>query len=192
MKKHIVSLLAGGLIIALPAVASAHVIVTPGQVGVGEEPIFSISVPNERSSDVTSVRLAIPDGVQDVTPTVTPGWAITTEKKGDTITSVTWTGDIPAGQRIDLSFGAQAPGKATQLDWKAYQSYADGTVVHWDQKPAGSDDADGDAGPYSVTKVVDDLNAPKAAKTDSKSTIALGFAIVAVIMGAISLFVRGK
>ncbi len=47
------------------------------------------------------------------------------------MSAVTWSGTIPVGQREDFSFGAQVPGTAMQLDWKAYQTYTDGTVVHW-------------------------------------------------------------
>jgi uncharacterized protein YcnI len=195
MKKQVASIVAGAVIMALPVIASAHVVVTPAQVGIGEESLFSISVPNERTVDVTSVSLTIPSGVTDVTPTVVPGWAITTEKSGDTVTAVTWKGEIPAGQRIDLEFQAQAPSKKATIDWKAYQTYADGTTVHWDQKPAGSDDADGDSGPYSVTKVIDDLDTPassQAAKTDNKTIWALGLSIAALLIGSISIFVHKK
>jgi uncharacterized protein YcnI len=200
MKKgsNMKKILMGGLTsvaiaLALPAVAFAHVIVTPGQAGIGEELVFNVSVPNERTAAVSSVKLAIPSGVDEVTPTMIAGFTISTTGSGNNVTSITWTGDIPVGQREDFSFGAQVPARATNLNWKAYQTYTDGTVVHWDQKPAGSDDATGDAGPYSVTKVVNDLSTNATATPSSKSnkeTLALVFSIAALVLSVGSLFLR--
>lgn len=184
----------GAIIMALPAVAFAHVIVTPDQAGVGEELVFNISVPNERNVAVSSVKLNIPGGVDEVTPTMIPGFTISTTGSADNVTSITWTGNIPVGQREDFSFGAQVPAKATQLDWKAYQTYADGTVVHWDQKPAGSDDATGNAGPYSVTKVTNDLSSDTSTggNNSSKATLAFVFSIAALALSIAGLFMRRK
>lgn len=183
-------------IIALPTVAFAHVIVTPNQAGVGQELVFNVSVPNERSTAVISVKLDVPKGVDEVTPTVIPGWTIATTGSGDTITAITWSGNIPVGQREDFSFGAQAPANPTQLDWKAYQTYADGSVVHWDQKPNGSDDAVGTAGPYSITEVVNDLESSSTASNSSgssnKETLAFVFSIAALALSISSLFMRRK
>jgi uncharacterized protein YcnI len=196
MKKILVGSIASALIIiASPALALAHVVVTPGQAGVGEELIFNVSVPNERTSEVTTVKLQVPSGVEDVTPTVLPGFTITTDGSGDDVKSISWTGTIPVGQREDFRFGAQVPAKATELDWKAYQTYADGSVVHWDQNPAGSDDATGDAGPYSVTKVVNDLSSAadtNAGDSSSKNTVALIFSIAAVAFSLGGLFIRRR
>lgn len=182
------------LVLSVPAIASAHVVVTPSQADVGEELVFKVSVPNERTTPVTSMKLDVPKGVDEVTPSVTPGWTITTTGTGDNITAITWTGSIPVGQREDFSFGAQAPANATQLNWKAYQTYADGTVVHWDQKPDGSDDATGTAGPYSVTKVVNDLNTPPttAGTSTNKDTFALVLSVAALTLSVGGLFLRRK
>jgi len=198
-KKSLAGIIASLAVLLTPAVAFAHVIVTPGQAGVAQELVFNVSVPNERLTSVKSVKLLVPSGVTDVLPTTKDGWTITTTStatgsQGDEVTSILWTGNIPVGQRQDFSFNAQVPGQATQLDWKAYQTYADGTVVHWDQKPAGSDDATGNAGPYSVTKVVNDLaSKPISSSSNSnKNTLALVFSIIALVLSASSLFVRHK
>ena len=174
-------------ILAIPAVASAHVIVTPGQVGIGQELTFNVSVPNEQNTPVINLKLDIPNGVTNVVPTEKDGWTIQTATNGSTsdpeITAITWTdGAIPVGQREDFSFGAQVPGSATQLDWKAYQTYGDGTVVHWDQTPNGSDDSVGTAGPYSVTHVVNDLTSTAGTSNSSSGTIALVVGLIALIL----------
>ncbi len=194
MKKILVSATAGlVLTFVLPAIAFAHVIVTPTRAGVGEELVFSVSVPNERNVAVSSVKLDIPAGVDEVTPTMIPGFTISTTGSTDKVSSITWTGNIPVGQREDFSFGAQVPAKAAQLDWKAYQTYVDGTVVHWDQKPEGDDDSIGTAGPYSVTKVVNDLgsNTP-ASGSSTKNTLALAFSVAALIVSIGGLFLRPR
>jgi uncharacterized protein YcnI len=190
IRKYLTSISAAlAITLITPAAVFAHVVVTPGQVGVGKELTFSVSVPNEREIAVTNLRLVIPDGVTGVTPTAKSSWVITTDKsaaKDPEVTVITWSdGTIPAGQRDDFSFSAQVPANATTLAWRAYQTYADGTIVHWDQKPAGSDDSTGNAGPYSVTKVVDDLNKPTVASTASNglSNTALIISLVALVLG---------
>jgi uncharacterized protein YcnI len=200
MNKRITSSILTSALIAvtLPAAAFAHVVVTPGQAGVGAELTFNVSVPNEQQTPVTNLKLDIPDGVTDVTPTSKDGWTITTTTNGDTkdpeATAIVWSnGTIPVGQRQDFSFSAQVPANATDLDWKAYQTYGDGTVVHWDQKPAGSDDADGNAGPYSVTHVVNDLTPAATTKTDSTSdTLSLVLSIVAVVLSIGGFVIRRR
>jgi uncharacterized protein YcnI len=178
------------VIIFVPSVAFAHVIITPGQAGVGEEILFNVSVPNEQQTPMTSLRVTVPSGVKEVVPTVKADWIITTTSssvKNPEVTSITWDGgSIPVGQREDFSFSAQAPAATTDLDWKAYQTYADGTVVHWDQKPAGSDDSAGNAGPYSVTHVNNDLAMPAAAppvpSSGSNANTALVISLVALVI----------
>ena len=136
-KKVLISLLASLIVFLSPAVAFAHVIVTPKQVGVGQEVLFNESVPNEQQTPVTSVKLLIPQGVTNVIPTEKANWTIATTSNNSTsnpeITSITWTGSMPVGQRDDFTFSAQVPGSPTEINWKAYQTYGDGTVVHWDQ-----------------------------------------------------------
>jgi uncharacterized protein YcnI len=150
------------LVFAIPGVASAHVIVTPNQVGVAATQVFSVSVPNEKEAPITmtSLRLLIPSGLTDVMPTAQAGWTITT-KGGDTVTEIDWSaGALPAGLRNDFTFKAQAPATTGELDWKAYQTFSDGSTAAWDQVPV-SGHADDDAlTPYSVTKVINDLATP--------------------------------
>ena len=192
-KQLLISLAASLVVLLTPAVAFAHVIVTPKQAGIGEELTFNVSVPNERETAVTNVKLLIPQGVTDVIPTTTPNWEIMTSKNGDQITSLTWQGTIPVGQRMDFSFSAQVPANAGEVDWKAYQTYADGTVVHWDQKPAGSDDATGNAGPYSVTQVINDLSSTtKSKKSISSTDTAMIISLAALAIAVVSLVLARK
>lgn len=144
----------------VPATAFAHVVVTPKQVGVAAFQTFTTSVPNEKDQPMIGLKVIIPSGVGEVTPTVKNGWQVSTKKSGENVTEIDWTGGaVPAGLRDDFTFSAQAPAKASTLNWKAYQTYEDGTVVAWDQAPsstAGDDDSN-NKGPYSETKVINDL-----------------------------------
>jgi len=182
-------------VLAIPAVASAHVIVTPAQVGIGDDQTFQTAVPNEKDIPVTGLKLIIPAGLNEVSPNVKPGWNIQVVKSGDTVTEIDWTGgSVPAGQRDEFVFGAQTPSKATSLNWKAYQTYADGSVVAWDQNPTGKDDDS--ATPYSVTKVVNDLTTTPAATTttgsNSNNMLGIVFGLVAIVISVGGLLFRKK
>jgi uncharacterized protein YcnI len=180
-------LLAAGMLFATQA-AFAHAIVTPKQVGIGAEQAFVLGVPDERSSSVVAVRLLVPGGVQDVVPTVKSGWAIAEVKSaaGD-VTEIRWTGGrIPVGQRDEFGFSAQVPATPTTLAWKAYQAYADGTLVSWDQVPVpdAPDQDDVTVGPYSETQVVDDLSpAPVAPKANPSTLDQVAIAFSAAALG---------
>lgn len=175
--------------VLLAGAASAHVVVKPSQVGVAEFQTFTVSVPSEKDVPTTSLRLLIPDGVGNVTPTVKPEWKITTKKDKGQVTEIDWNGgSIPADFRDDFTFSAQAPANAAELHWKAYQTYADGSVVSWDAAPTANEDTT-DKGPYSITKVVNDLDNTATQSTQDKSnnTPAYIISIVALALAIVSL-----
>ena len=158
------------------APVSAHVAVKPTEVLTAGFQIFSIDVGNEKDQPVTGLKLLIPEGLSDVTPTQKQGWQITVDKVGSgenaTVKSIEWTGGaIDVGLRDDFSFSAEVPDKATELQWKAYQTYQDGTVVSWDQPPKAeeSDDDSANSGPFSVTKVVTDTTETQSIKSVDQS-----------------------
>ncbi len=170
-KKLFAGILASLAMLIMPATVFAHVAVQPNEVGVGKTQVFSISVPTEKEVPTVGVRLVLPSGLQEVIPTVKAGWQIEMKKSGEgdkqEVSEISWTGgSIPPDQRDDFSFSAQVPAQATTLQWKAYQTYQDGSIVSWDQTPTNSDDATGDKGPYSTTKVINDL----AATTSTTAT----------------------
>lgn len=168
----------------MPLSASAHVVVKPSQATIGAYQVFTTSVPNEKAIPVTGVRLVIPDTVESVTPTVKQGWQIETKKKGDVVTEISWAGGaIDPGLRDEFSFMAHVPSQPGEIHWKAYQTYQDGSVVSWDQKP--SDDhahGDTDKGPYSTTVVKSDAE-------DEKTHQATSQPIVAYVLGGAALLV---
>lgn len=191
----------GVVALALSAVASAHVVVKPAEVVTAGFQTFTIGVPNEKAIPTTEVKLAIPEGLQYVSPTVKSGWSINVEKEGSgedaTVKSITWSGgEIGEGLRDDFTFSAKVPENATELQWKAYQTYADGTVVSWDQAESDNSHGGGNSGPFSVTKVVTETSQDTAAKkadqaaADASHTArqALYVGIAGVVVGMIGIF----
>jgi len=159
MRKKILCIFSGFIAyLFLTPLTFAHVLVNPSQTGIASIQVFDMSVPTEKSIPTTTVKLHIPPGLTDVTPNVKPGWSINMVKTGDTVTEIEWTnGSIPTGERDDFLFQAQVPAKQITLEWKAYQIYADGSIVAWDHAPTGNPNDDS-AHPYSITKVINDLN----------------------------------
>ncbi len=197
-------LILGILFFIVPQV-EAHVVVKPNQAGIASYQIFSVGVPNEKDTPVVELKLLIPDGVKSVSPNVKPGWTISLQKSDTQVTEINWTGgEIPPDQRDDFLFSVQVPAKTTTLNWKAYQTYADGTVVSWDQNPSSmkhmSDDKMEELetegkGPYSQTKIVNDLGTTSStthtmAKADDTHTMLIAY--VALALSALSLGLQLK
>ncbi len=184
-------------------VATAHVVVKPSEVVTAGFQTYSVSVPTERDVPTTKLKLLIPTGLTHVSPTVKPDWKITTTAKGSgeaaIVTAITWSdGSIPTGQRDDFSFSAKAPDTPTELDWKAYQTYADGVVVSWDKVPSSSGQATESetSGPLSVTNVKTELPgiAPTSQTVPASNTaeFALYTAIAGVVLSLAAIFVASR
>ncbi len=186
MKKFVfITFLAIALLI--PLTASAHVVVKPDSVGVAKYQTFTVSVPNEKEVPTIALKLVVPDSVDSVTPTVKPGWKIEVSGK-----EVTWTGgSIPPGERDDFSFSTKAPAQPTELAWKAYQTYADGTIVPWDQNPADGNSSE-KATPYSITKVVNDLTPGPTNQATDKTSRNISYLALALSLIAFVTAVRAK
>ena len=190
---------------------SAHASIAEKTVGVGARQVFTLGVPNEEDVPTTVVRLVIPQGLKSVTPNAKPGWTIEIKKgegEGSEVTEVTWRGSLPSGQRDEFRFQAQAPAEETNLVWKAYQTYADGDTVAWENDPKvvadytknnppkeGEDDHNAPR-PWSETKVINDLKAsaqPVANTNNTGTTVVAGeqnnntpmiLSIIAVLLSA--------
>lgn len=192
------SVIASVVTLALSGVAAAHVVVRPAEVATTTFQTFTVSVPNEKDITTTSVKVLVPAGVEHVTPTQKSGWNIDIESSDDVVSAITWSGGaIEKDLRDEFTFSAKTPEKQTDLKWKAYQTYSDGTVVAWDKEDGGSGHSSDNPneGPFSVTKVVADTEVEKVTDTDSdritsteKNTQrALYIAIMALGIGVLSL-----
>ncbi len=207
MNKKIFILSAVAASLLFTSQALAHAVVKPNEVGIGKYQTFTLAVPSEKPIATVGIRLVMPEGINSATPNVKPGWKIEkkTQATGNKVadedgmivdeqklTEITWTGgNIPAGQRDEFLFSIKAPSKPTTLNWKVYQTYADGSVVSWNLGSEQAKTAAEGFGPYSMTKVIDDLSSsstPAAAnKSDSNSTTALAFSVVAFVLALAAL-----
>lgn len=188
--------------------AQAHVSVKPGQVGVGAFQTFSVSVPSEKPIATTNVRLELPEGLHNVSPTVKPGWTINLVKDGEDVTEIVWSGgSIPGEFRDEFTFSAQVPTVETTITWKAYQTYRDGSVVAWavgagEEQPKKADGTNdySSSGPASTTKVVNDLavtpvnQQPVASQQAGKTTTndALLVSMIAVVLSVFAIYVAKR
>ncbi len=156
-KAYILAIIA--LSLGIVSFASAHVVVSPSEAMGESYQTFSIGVPSERDAATIGLKLIVPENASSIRPTVKPGWTVSTKKQTidgkDIITEIDWTGGkIPSGLRDDFTFSAKMPEDGT-LIWKAYQTYADGKVVAWENQPAEEHGHDHESveGPYSVTVI---------------------------------------
>ncbi len=189
----------------LSSSASAHVVVRPAEVVTAGFHTFTVGVPNEKNIPTTKIKLIIPDGLEHVSPTQKSGWKISLEKEGAgenaTVKSITWSGSkIGVDLRDEFTFSAKTPEKTTELQWKAYQTYADGTVVSWDQEQVEGHGHGGDSGPFSVTQVVVDTEQAAAIKNvdqvaadaENAANTALYVGVAGIIVGLIGIFLATR
>ncbi|TXK85503.1 YcnI family protein [Paenibacillus sp. N3.4] len=184
----------------LAGIASAHVVVYPKESTQGSYEKFTVRVPNEKDIPTVKVEVKFPlDSVAISRFEPKAGWTYELAKdSAGKITGVTWnaTGDgLSSTEFGDFSMQGKVADTATQIVWKAYQTYKDGSVVEW----VGADGADK---PASVTTVKaktaagattdshGQVTTGKAeAASSSSSNTSLYLSIVAVVLGALALIV---
>jgi uncharacterized protein YcnI len=206
-KLSIFGLLGGIAALVFGASVSAHVVVKPAEAVAAGFQIFTIGVPNEKDISTTNIKLVIPDGIKHILPTQKEGWRIDIEK-GDAspdapVRSITWSGnEVKAGFRDEFTFSGQVPEKATELQWRAYQTYSDGTVMSWDKAvvDGGRNSEAEDSGPFSVTKVVDDAATDRpirkadeaAADAKNSADMALYAGIAGIVVGLAGVYLSTR
>lgn len=189
--------------LAFSAIASAHVTVFPNEATQGSYEKFTVRVPNEGKVPTVKVEVRFPlDSVAISRFEPKPGWTYElTRNAEDKITAVIWTATgegLASTEFGEFNMQGKVTDTATQIVWKAYQTYKDGAVVEW----TGAEGADK---PASVTKVnakpagtTTDSHGHSAAAggasaadehSSSSSNTPLYLSIVAVILGAASLLV---
>lgn len=129
--------------------ASAHVTVQPSETTQGAYELFTVRVPSEKSDTPTvKVEVHFPEGVTVSRFEPIPGWEYDVQESDDgRIEGVVWTAEGDGLAPIEFArfhFQGRVDEEATELIWKAYQTYGNGEVVEW----VG---ARGSATPASVT-----------------------------------------
>jgi uncharacterized protein YcnI len=184
---------------AFASTVSAHIVVKPSEAGIGSFQTFTMGVPVEKNIPTVALKLLVPAGLKEVAPTVKPGWNISMKKNGEEVTEIDWTGgSIPAGERDDFTFSAQVPSAPGTLEWKAYQTYNDGSVVAWEQDPASMQPGT-EGNPFSVTKVIDDLSTGAAGSSTggmnpapASNASVLTLSIVALALSVVAIGIARK
>lgn len=129
--------------LTMASVAWAHTTVSPEQVPAGSTQTFTVSTPGEKSVPIVEERVQLPEGFEVTSVDSPNGWQGSVEGN-----SVVWTGgQIPEGEEQEFSFEAQTPDQAGEYQWRAFDTYEDGSVSEW----IGPEDSDS---PASVTEVV--------------------------------------
>jgi uncharacterized protein YcnI len=129
-----------GSAVATPS-AWAHVHASSDNAVRGGTATVTFQVPNEsdKGAATTSLTVALPDVASARTETM-PGWTAKLDRDASsgTVRSVTWTaaagGGIPVDQFALFRLSVQLPDTET-VSFPATQTYADGSVVKWDQPP---------------------------------------------------------
>ncbi|NBC71630.1 DUF1775 domain-containing protein [Paenibacillus sacheonensis] len=189
------------------SMASAHVTVQPKQTTQGTYEVFSVRVPSESENvTTTSVKVTVPDGVAVSRVEPKAGWKYELEFAADTkaIKSITWTAEgsgLSQTEFTDFRISGKVADDATELTWKAYQTYSDKSVVEWvgadgSDHPAsvttvaaGAADGDGHGAPAAAGDgaAADSHDASGGDGSSTKENVTLGLAIAAVVLGALAL-----
>lgn len=159
-----------GAMTIFAGVASAHVTVQPKETSQGKYEVFTVKVPTE-SDDVptTKVEVKIPEDVDVTRFEPKPDWTYEVERDASgKITSVTWTtkGEGLSPTEFGMfNMSGKVGDDATEIVWKAYQTYKDGSVVEW----VGAEDAEKPASVTVVHEADGSAHGHGAGTTDSTS-----------------------
>lgn len=212
---------AAALITAGAAAANAHVSVSPDDTGANGYSHLTFNMPNESTTAKTNrleVRLPTDTPFTSVSVRPVEGWTaqvVTTALPrpvtvdGATVTKapteVIWTANDPAHeigpnqyQAFSLSVG-RLPGAGTKVVLPAVQTYADGTVVNWDQTAEAGKEEPQHPAPAFTTTAADDAMAspspsampqtaaPASQTTDATGVWGLGLGLLGCVLGAAAL-----
>ena len=133
----------------------AHVVVTPRESAAGGEQVYTVRVPTEGTVSSISIELDIPDGVHVMQVPPGDGFTFDMKKDGNRIVSITWKREIKPKEFALFTFTAHNP-QSGALQWKAHQTFADGSMRHWIGERGTKE-------PASVTTIVAKGDATKAA-----------------------------
>ena len=128
------------------ATAGAHVHVDADHPVRGQDDaLVTFEVPNEsdKGSPTTEIAITLP-GVESASTDVMPGWTAKLDRDPNgAYRSVTFTAapnaGIPSGQFELFPISIQLP-ETDSVSFPVVQTYADGTVVRWDQPPLPNGD----------------------------------------------------
>ena len=138
MTIHFLRAAAAAALTLLPAVAYAHVSITPRDSTHGATEKYTIRIPTEGKVATTGAEIEFPAGVIVEVIQAPMGWKYELRRQDDRIVAMTITADVKPGEFIDVGFVARNPRQGTQIVWILRQKFADGTVTDWTVGPTGT------------------------------------------------------
>ena len=153
--------LASALFVLIFAAATldAHVVVLPRESAPGAEQVYTISVPVEGTVASLSVELEVPADLHVMQVAPGEGFTVDLKKDKDRIVAITWKKEIkPKEPAAKFTFTAHNP-QPGALQWKAHQTFADGSMRHWVGERGSKD-------PAAVTTIVPKGGATTAPAAD--------------------------
>jgi uncharacterized protein YcnI len=125
----------GGVLLGLafPAVAEAHVELSPDSVEPGSFTVFTVLSPNEAETPLTGLRLTVPDGLEVEGIADTPGFTgEAVRDQRDRVVGLSWQGGEVAPEHVGLfRFTASVPSDTTTIHMTGVQSFDDGSTKVW-------------------------------------------------------------
>jgi uncharacterized protein YcnI len=190
-------MLIGSMLLA--GIASAHVVVYPKESTQGSYEKFTVRVPSEKDIPTVKVEVKFPmDAVAVSRFEPKAGWTYELAKdSAGKVTGVTWkaTGDGLASTEFgEFNMQGKVADAATEIVWKAYQTYKDGSVVEWvgangSDKPASVTTVKAKTAAGATTDSHGQVTAGSTAASGTSSNTSLYLSIAAVVLGALSLIV---
>jgi uncharacterized protein YcnI len=108
----------------------AHVVVTPRESAPDAVQVYTVRVPTEGTVSTTSLELEIPAPLHVTQVASGDGFTVEVRKEKEQIVAVTWKREIKPKEFALFTFTARNP-SAGVLQWKAHQTFADGSMRHW-------------------------------------------------------------
>ncbi|XEC93480.1 YcnI family protein [Paenibacillus tarimensis] len=207
MKKYFIAITAMMASLLFASVASAHVTVRPTEVKQGSYEVFNVRVPSEtKGTNTVKVEVKIPGGVNISRVEPKQGWTYELERAADErIAGVTWTAEgegLAVTEFTEFRISGKVADDAAELSWKAYQTYADGSIVEWvgapdSDKPAsvtnvlaGTGESDGHGHGNGAAATAGETAAADTASADaagSGTPVTMGLSIAALALSVIAL-----
>jgi uncharacterized protein YcnI len=192
------------------APALAHVQVRPTVAAAGDPVMWEVLVPGESDARTVKVEVQVPEGVLPFSYEDTPGWERELTLADDqSVDVITWTGRLATDGFVRFAFLASTPEEEGTIEWKAIQTYDDGSEAAWIEGPnsespapvteisasaprqnAGGEGAEAAAPTEGEATPAPAESEPAAATDDGGSdTLAIVLGAVGVLLGAVALVV---
>lgn len=159
-RRNVTAGVIGGAILALaiPAMASAHVSVSPDELIAGDHGVLTFSFAHGcENSPTTSLKVTMPEGLASVAPTMDSDWTIDIEKGDDGLVSaVTYTAVAPVPNElrgaVSMSVGLDED-TPDSLAFPVIQTCVEGST-EWTQLAEDGEDPHSLDAPAPVVQVV--------------------------------------